>query len=311
MNVRRISLTTLANGGELAVYLHELGGTHGDGPTVGICAAIHGDEPTGTRIVLQLARRLANRAFRGRLLLLPVANPLGFEAMKRSTPLDALNLNRVFPGNREGWLTEQLATVITEAFLTKVDILIDLHSGGACQTVDYVYILNAENLSRSFGSRVLYRPHQGLSGTMFRGTATTITAERGTPTVVVELGGGQVDQRPYVARGVEGIMNILRALNVVEGVPLEIPEQVVINEIVTVRPHMGGLLETAAPSLGQEVAGGEILGRVLSPYTFEELEVVRNPLGRGIMILSHLTTDVVGPGDYGYMIGNLESGEGR
>ena len=63
---------------------------------------------------------------------------------------------------------------------------------------------------------------------------------------------------------------------------------------------------TEAPALGDEIAGGAIVARVVSPYTFEELEVIRNPVPRGIMILSHLTTDVVHPGAYGYMIGDLE-----
>ena len=79
--------------------------------------------------------------------------------------------------------------------------------------------------------------------------------------------------------------------------------------IVTLRPHFGGILETEAPPLGEEISGGDVLGRVISPYTFKELEVIKNPVKKGIMILSHLTRDVIHVGDYGYMIGNLETGE--
>ena len=75
------------------------------------------------------------------------------------------------------------------------------------------------------------------------------------------------------------------------------------------RPHFGGILETEAPPLGEEIGGGDVLGRVISPYTFKELEVIKNPVKKGIMILSHLTRDVIHVGDYGYMIGNLETGE--
>ena len=126
---RRVVVTTLASGAEVALCLHELQGTLGPGPTVGICAAIHGNEPTGTQIVLEVARRFAGGNFRGRLLLLPVANPLAFEANSRHTPVDDQNLNRLFPGNWDGWVSEQLAAAITEEFLTKIDVLIDLHSG--------------------------------------------------------------------------------------------------------------------------------------------------------------------------------------
>ena len=52
-----------------------------------------------------------------------------------------------------------------------------------------------------------------------------------------------------------------------------------------------------------------MLGRVVSPYTFEEVEVIKNSLPRGIMILSHLTRNLVQPGDYGYMVGDMDGHE--
>ena len=304
---RRVVVTTLASGAEVALCLHELQGTLGPGPTVGICAAIHGNEPTGTQIVLEVARRFAGGNFRGRLLLLPVANPLAFEANSRHTPVDDQNLNRLFPGNRDGWVSEQLAAAITEEFLTKIDVLIDLHSGGDRPTVDYIYIRNREDLSRAFGSRVLYRPDPAKAGTMFHGTSVTVTENRAVPSVVVELGGGLIDQTPYIERGVEGVTNVLRVLAVVEEAPKPPPDQIVVNEIVTVRPRVGGILETQAPPLGERIEGGALLGRVVSPYTFDVLEEIRNPVPSGVMILSHLTNNVVQPGDYGYMVGSSES----
>lgn len=307
MSVIVIPVTTLANGTQLSLYLHDLQGETGEGPTVGISAAIHGDELTGTLIIWELVRRLAQKPLHGRVLLLPVGNPPALEGMTRNTPLDSLNLNRVFPGDRSGWFTEQLAAIISEVFISEIDVLIDLHSGGYTQTVDYVYILNDERLSRSFGSKVLYQPRSEKQGTMFPGTLSAYARDRGIPTVVVELGGGLIDQRPYVKRGVEGVMNLLRTLEVIQEPPFPPPpQQVIVQEIVTVRPSMGGLLMTEAPLLGQEVHGGAVLGRVISPYTFEELEVIRNPVPHGIMILSHLTTDLINPGDYGYMIGNVD-----
>jgi hypothetical protein len=72
-----------------------------------------------------------------------------------------------------------------------------------------------------------------------------------------------------------------------------------------VRLKAGGFLCTEAPPLGEEIAGGAVLGRVVSPYTFKEMEVIRNPVDQGIMILSHLTTGLVQPGEDGYMVGDL------
>ena len=300
----RIPITTMANGSEIAIYLHELLGTRGDGPTVGICAAIHGNERTGTEIVLETARRYADGAFQGRFLLLPVANPFAFEANRRHTPTDDLNLNRLFPGRVDGWFSEQLAEVITRTFLTKIDVLIDLHSGGDRPTVDYVYIRNAEALSRAFGSRVLYRSQPGKEGTIFEGTSIGVTEERAIPSVTVELGGGLIDQRPYVARGLKGLRNMFATLEMLDSEPEETAEAIVVDAITTLRPKMGGFLESEAPALGEPIAAGATLGRVIHPQTFEELEHIENPTPDGVMILSHLTRNVIQPGDYAYMVGS-------
>jgi predicted deacylase len=303
MNVRRIPIAAMANGTEMSIHIHEIEGEAGSGPTVGICAGIHGNERTGTEIVLDCARRYADGRFKGRLLLLPVADPPGFAANRRHTTVDDLNLNRLFPGNPKGWFSEQLASTITSEFLTRVDVLLDLHSGGDRPTVDYVYIRNAEELSRAFGSPLLYRQTQGKEGTIFEGTSVGVTEAKGIPSVTVELGGGLIDQRPYVERGVRGIANILAKLGMTDEEPSPPPLQIVVSAIATLRTRMGGFLETEAPELGGTIEEGSVLGRVVSPYTFEELEVIRNPVPRGLMILSHLTRNVVEPGDYAYMVG--------
>ena len=152
MTSKRIPIATMASGIDVALHVHELTGAHGDGPTIGICAAIHGNERTGTEIVMETARSFRDGGFKGRLVLVPVANPFAFEANHRHTPTDELNLNRLFPGDDRGWFSEQLASILTREFLHKIDVLLDLHSGGDRPTVDYVYVRNAEHLSRAFGS---------------------------------------------------------------------------------------------------------------------------------------------------------------
>jgi len=301
----RPRFTVMADGSDAALTMHEISSGR-DGPTVGISAVIHGNEPTGAEIVLDLFRAIRDVPVRGRLLLLPVANPWAFAKNRRFTPTDELNLNREFPGNPAGNFTQQLADAITGEFLEKIDVHIDFHSGTDRPTVDYVYWWNDEKLSRSFGSKVLYRPVESREGTTFSGTTKAVTLDRrGIPVVVIELGGGIVQQRPYVERGVAGALNMLRTLQVIDGDPSPPPKQIVVNSIKTIRPTKGGLLEPLSPPLGELIEGGAPLGRVVNPYTFEELELITNPVENGIMILSHLSRNVVEPGDYGYMIGDM------
>lgn len=303
-----IPVSTMANGATLALPLHEISGRQ-PGPTLGLCAAIHGDEHTGVEIIYRFVESLDPARLKGRLLIVPVANPLAFEAISRSTPMDMNNLNRVFPGSADGWVTEQMAHHLTTSFLDKIDYLVDFHAGGALCAVDYVYIQNDETLSRSFGSRLLYRPDPTLQGTVYQGTATTYTTPRGVKSVTIELGGGTIDQKPYVERGVAGLYNALRTIGMLPGEPSPRPRQIVLHEIAIIRPRQGGLLVPEITNLGDEVRGGTILGRVVSPYTLETLETIRSPFERGVMVLLRPNVTKIQPGDYMYMIGNLGTAE--
>ena len=307
--IRRAKFSNHADGSDAVLTFHDIVG-QASGPTIGISGAVHGNEPTGTEIILDLYRALQAIPIRGRTVLLPVANPRAYAQNRRFTTIDELNLNREFPGDPHGSYTQQLASAITREFLEQIDVHIDMHSGTDRPTVDYVYLRNDEALSRSFGSRVLYRPQATKEGTTFNGTSTTVTIDRrNIPSVVVELGGGIIDQRPYVERGLKGLLNMLRHLQVIAGAPTPPPKQIVVGSIKTIRPTRAGLLETLAPPLGEVIRKGQLLGRVVSPYTFEVLEEIPAPFTEGVMILSHLSRNLVESGDFGYMVGDMDGAQ--
>lgn len=310
-NIRRFtpSFTTLADGSAAALHMTDLVGEE-DGPLVGISGGIHGDENTGSQTVLELFRMLKDMKIRGTIRLLPIANPSAMVARSRFSPLDSRDLNREFPGDPAGTYSQQLAAALSEHFLGKIDAHIDFHSGTDRPTVDYVYLLNDEGLSRAFGSKVLYRPDEAKQGTRFNGTTKDVTMPRNCKAAVIELGGGIVDQGPYIERIIQGTLNQLRYLGVIEGEVAPNPQQVVVNEIAGIRPRLGGWVEPLCPPLGEEIAGGAPLFRIVSPYTFEVLDEVTAPFPRGIMIMGHLTRNLVQAGDYGWMVGNMEGATG-
>lgn len=101
INKIRHKFTTHADGSDALLFIHELVG-ESDGPTIGISASIHGNENAGSQAIVDLYRTLKDMKLKGRVLLLPVANPRAFAVNHRFTPLDELNLNRVFPGDDRG-----------------------------------------------------------------------------------------------------------------------------------------------------------------------------------------------------------------
>ena len=303
-----VPVATLASGAELQVVIHELRGQAGEGPTLGLSACLHGDEQVSTEMLYRFLQQVEPARLKGRLLVVPVANPLAYEAITRHTPLDMQNLNRVFPGGGEGFLTHQLAEVLVAEFLSRVDYYVDLHAGGAHATVDYVYLANAENLSRAFGSTVLFRPPAGYG---YQGSTASYTVGRGIPTVTVELGGGGIDQSDYVRRGIAGLINVMRQIGMLPEPPTAPPTQIVLNALMTLRPRAGGLLLPEVTTLHTEVPKGTVLGRTFSPYSFKELETLRAPFERSITVLIRPVPCRINPGDFGYMMGDLATADGH
>jgi len=106
------------------------------GPSVLVTAGVHGDEYEGPAAIAEVASWLSPLSFRGSLCMIPVANPFAFEAGTRVSPLDGINLARVFPGKKDGTPTERLAYLLFDEFASKADCVIDLHSGG----VEYEFL---------------------------------------------------------------------------------------------------------------------------------------------------------------------------
>jgi predicted deacylase len=305
MNPKRyeeIPVTTLASGYRLALPVHRIEGAE-SGPTLGMIALIHGDEPLPNVVLREVYAQLDPAALTGNVLIMPVANPLAYEALTRNTPQDMTNMNRVFPGKEAGWLTEQIAYVITTQFVPQLDYLVDFHSGGTFPTVDYVYLSKLEPaFSFAFGSDILYK------GPGYEGTLSSVTEGQEIPTVVVELGGGGLMDDAYITRGIEGSFNVLKYLGMIEGEPQVPTQQTVVKEMAVIRPRAGGVLYPGVKldQLGDVVARGTILGRVINPYTFEELEVIEAPFARNLMILLRGSITRVNPGDYAYMVANAD-----
>jgi predicted deacylase len=104
---------------------------NGEGPTVLFVSGTHGDEYEGQVALCNLVRTLRPEAIQGRVILLPAANLPAAVAGTRTSPIDDGNLNRVFPGDPEGSVTEQIAWFIEYELVARADMVVDLHSGGS------------------------------------------------------------------------------------------------------------------------------------------------------------------------------------
>lgn len=99
-------------------------------PDITIIGGVHGDEPSGVKVVEKL--RDQNPSF-NKTVQLVIANPLAVREEKRYIEKD---LNRVYPGDKEGVLEEQIATELVD--LMKDTVVLSLHS---TQSVTYPFTI--------------------------------------------------------------------------------------------------------------------------------------------------------------------------
>jgi hypothetical protein len=86
-----------------------------------------------------------------------------------------------------------------------------------------------------------------------------------------------------------------------------VPErQVIVDELIILRPHAGGLMlcEYDPTRLGESIPQGAVLARTVSPYTFETLETFEAPFDPTLLVLTRDAVSRVDPGDYGLMVAN-------
>lgn len=98
------------------------------GPALFICAGIHGDEINGIEIIRKLLDHNALDEISGTLIIIPVVNIFGYNYKSRYLP-DRRDLNRSFPGTKEGSLAARIAHTFLKEIVSKCEYGIDLHSG--------------------------------------------------------------------------------------------------------------------------------------------------------------------------------------
>lgn len=108
-------------------------------PRVLVMAGVHGDEYEGVAVLHDLAREIDVKKLKGTLTLVPVANPHAFYAGTRRNPVDLGDLNRAFPGNPEGSITDQLAHMLFHEFVLGNDYVLSMH-GWSKESVVVPYV---------------------------------------------------------------------------------------------------------------------------------------------------------------------------
>jgi N-alpha-acetyl-L-2,4-diaminobutyrate deacetylase len=201
----------------------------GKGPTILITGGVHGDEYEGPIALTKLARRLTPAMVRGRVVLVPALNLPAALAGTRLSPMDGLNLNRVFPGEPNGSITAMIAHYVTTVLIPMADIVVDLHSGG--MTLEYLptilmHELEDESWNRQTRAAMLAfgAPIALISRELDNAVYLDTIAERlGKIALSAELGGAGRLSTQTVGVAERGVLNLLRHFGIAQGAAAERP----------------------------------------------------------------------------------------
>jgi predicted deacylase len=279
----------------------------GAGPTVLLTGGVHGDEYEGPVALYRLYRALDPRAVTGRLIILPALNAPAVRAAARVSPLDGGNLNRAFPGRRDGTPTEMIAHLVESCLMPLADAVIDLHAGGkASWFVPCVLAARAASgaldpanmaLARAFGAPVLWVLGAQNDDRSVNGAAT----RAGVPAIAAELGGGGSLGQAELAVAEQGLRRVLAQLGVLaapadHNAPPEprLVEIAAAGQSVAAEAH--GLYQPLV-SAGDDVAADDLLGLIhdLDRPDADPL-AVRAPCAG--LVLAETRRGLVAPGDF-------------
>lgn len=153
-----------------------------------LTAGIHGDEATSIvvlRDTLSYLERIEEDLL-GTVIVIPLCNPEAFRYKERTSPADSQDLNRAFPGNKEGGITERVAASIW-SIAKNSDYILDLHGCGM-NCYPYILTLHEKHLAKSFVRNIPWEfvvHSHGTDGQLF-----VEALREDIPAAIIEMRGG-------------------------------------------------------------------------------------------------------------------------
>ena len=285
--IQTLDLDKIPNGKVQKYYLHLINNGLGqpvyvpimvakgmqDGPTLGMVAAIHGNELNGIPIIQNIFQDLDATKLKGTLIGVPGLNVVSIDRDRRRF-VDEEDLNRNFPGKEKGNRSQQYVYKIKEKILPHFDYLVDMHTAsfgrlnslyvrGDLRNDTIAQMTRLQDCDIILDSKGVPSTGDGLP--MLR----TFRAEamiKGIPTITVEYGNPQVYQKDMIERGIKGMHNLMRWLKM-EDAPIEIftKKPIQCKKSFWIYVDVGGLLEIPV-ELTQEIKKGDLIGVVRNPF---------------------------------------------
>lgn len=251
---------------------------------ISIVTGIHGDELEGQYVCYELQRRINEdfASLNGIVDIYPAMNPLGIDSIERGIPAFDLDMNRLFPGNIEGNMTEYLAAEMIKD-VSGSDLVIDIHASNIYLTeipqIRINELSEKELVPLAEKANVDFIWVHGAS-TVLEATFAYSLNSTGTPCLVVEMGVGMRITKAYGDQLVDGILNLMKYLGIWKGVTEEVRKPIISKnpeDVHFLNASTGGLF---VPSVHhwQKLKKGELIGKIIDPLSGKVLDEIYSPV---------------------------------
>ena len=271
-----------------------------DGPTLLLTGGLHGDEINGVEILRRMIHHDLLVPDRGTVIAIPLVNTYGFIQNIRGLP-DGKDINRSFPGTKNGSLASLMAHTIMNQILPQVDYGVDFHTGGDARA-NYPQIRCDWQLEANREIAKAFSPPIILDSSVIEDTFRKAAQDSGTPILVYEGGETLRFDEFAIQEGIDGALRLMKHLNMIDEAP-DIQETEIYDTSPWIRAHYGGLFQHEA-KLGDHVEADQLLGYISDPYGELWAEVKSPENGRIIGLnnapvvykgdaLIHIATDFI------------------
>jgi len=182
-----------------------------DGPVLGLTSALHGNELNGIPLIFRLLREVDVDTMKGTLVAIPVCNPPGYLRKQRGFS-DNQDLNRLFPGKKDGNCGQSYVYHFLHKVITKFNYHIDLHTASTGR-VNSLYVRADMNNPICNQMAILQKPQIIVHNTAPDGSLRSAAMDLGIPSITLEIGDPLAFHKTYVATALNGVENVIKWLH--------------------------------------------------------------------------------------------------
>lgn len=251
-----------------------------DGPVLLLTGGMHGDEINGVEIIRRMIANDLITPRKGSVIAIPLVNIYGFIHRERESS-DDKDINRSFPGSKQGSLARQVANTLMTKIIPTVNCGVDCHTGGRARA-NYPQIRcelkdkKNEALARAFAAPItLNSPFIDHS---FRKAA----HKKGKQILVYETGESERFDAFGIQQGIDGILRLMKYLGMKDEAPGS-GKTTVYHKKTWVRASGAGFYHQEA-KLGDKVEKKQIVGHISDLYGKEWIAIKGHQKGRIIGI---------------------------